>query len=337
MINTIIADFEQQHDCKVIYLTKSGSQLYGTNTPESDTDYHGIFLPSRDSLITQTAIDHWTHTTGNSNSKNSSIDLDLTLWSIHKLLHLLTKGETGAIDLLFSMQREDTQLITTKQSTTLYQYAIDNLLSKNVQAFLGYAIGQSQRYGIKGARYKELFTFTNWLNTTGFVTTLPISSQLPLISNHIDNKQYKYISVTRAPGPKGGNQHELIDYIEILGKKHANNITMGVLAERCQEKLSYAGNRTISAMDGTDWKALSNAYRVTQEVHELLIAHTITFPLNSAKSILEMKQGKMRKEFATKLVQDCIDVVDKLIDESTLPSSVPVGTTTELLLLLYKD
>jgi len=28
-----------------------GSHLYGTNTPDSDTDYKGIFLPSREQVF----------------------------------------------------------------------------------------------------------------------------------------------------------------------------------------------------------------------------------------------------------------------------------------------
>ena len=30
---------------KVILKVRSGSNLYGTNTPKSDTDYIGVFIP----------------------------------------------------------------------------------------------------------------------------------------------------------------------------------------------------------------------------------------------------------------------------------------------------
>ena len=42
---------------KLLLLTKSGSQLYGTNTPNSDTDYKGVYLPSKESLILQKTVD----------------------------------------------------------------------------------------------------------------------------------------------------------------------------------------------------------------------------------------------------------------------------------------
>ena len=38
-------------DVKVIMLCRFGSHLYGTDTPESDTDYKGIFMPTKEMVL----------------------------------------------------------------------------------------------------------------------------------------------------------------------------------------------------------------------------------------------------------------------------------------------
>ena len=164
-VQAVLHQAEKETGAKLIYLTVSGSRLYGTHTPESDTDYMGIFMPSQDSLTTMTAPDHWTYTTGDDKSKNSVDDLDITLWSVHKFLNQLSRGEKGAIDLLFSLNRSDTIIHDSLEISKVWGYSTRHLISKNVDAFLGYAVGQAQRYGVKGARYKELYTFSEWLET----------------------------------------------------------------------------------------------------------------------------------------------------------------------------
>ena len=57
---------------------KFGSHLYGTDTPSSDTDYKGIYLPEAKDCY----LDNIKHTidmsTGNSHSKNTKEDIDET-------------------------------------------------------------------------------------------------------------------------------------------------------------------------------------------------------------------------------------------------------------------
>ena len=339
-IQSLLTQFEQDNDCTVIYVTKSGSHLYGTSTPVSDTDYLGLFLPSKRSLLLKTAPEHLVFTTGTANSKNSVDDIDITLWSVHKFLSQLVAGETGSYDLLFSMNSAPE--LFTPTSIIIHDYALQHLLSKNVNSFIAFALGQSERYGIKGSRYKELYTFTAWLSNTlqrmhPNYGTLTIANQMGVLVNHIDNHKYKYIKLVRAPEPKGTNQHELIDYLEVLDKKHANTITMATLLSRTHEKLHYAGNRTKAATDGTDWKSLSSAARVVAEVHELLTTGAITFPLANADYIRDIKLGKVLPGYIMIRLQSDIDDIENLLEQSTLPEHVPIELAHNLILQLYKD
>jgi predicted nucleotidyltransferase len=62
--------------CKII----AGSHLFGTNTPKSDLDYKGVFIPSADDILMNT----YKHTDVSSTndkygSKNTSEDIDLEM------------------------------------------------------------------------------------------------------------------------------------------------------------------------------------------------------------------------------------------------------------------
>ncbi len=93
----------------LLYLTEFGSVLYGTNTPSSDTDLKGIYLPSIKSCLLKQAPEAITHATADKTTRNTANDVDITLYSITCYIDLLFKGEVGAIDILFSLFRDDTQ------------------------------------------------------------------------------------------------------------------------------------------------------------------------------------------------------------------------------------
>ncbi len=337
MHSKLIADFEAAHSATIIYLTINGSRLYGTHTESSDTDYIGLFVPSSDSLLTKSDTEHWTYSSGNATSKNDVNDVDITFWSIQKFLYMLQRGETGALDLLFSMKATPTIQFTTPIVATIYDYATKQLLSSNTTAFLGYAVGQAQRYGVKGARYEELVRFTEYI--TQLTTTFPNYKLLelhPMIAAHIDAASYNYISLREAPGPKG-HTSAMMTYVDTHTKLHASDITIETLQARCVEKLDYAGNRTKAASTGTDWKSLSNAYRVLVELHELLQTGSINFPLKHAELVLEVKQGKLPQSTVIGLLQEGIDEIDELVAKSMLPPSVPTELVHKLILSIYKD
>lgn len=339
----LVKQFEKEHDCKIIYLVTAGSRLFGTDTPNSDVDYRGIFIPSKKDIILKRDIDHWDRTTGDNESKNGKDDVDFNLWSLHKFMRLLAKGETGALDLLFSMQRKDLIHISTDLSREIYKSRHD-WLHKNAKAFVGFALSQARKYGVKGDRYKELLDFNKYLvrltklhNST--YSNPPIANKLSKAFNsliyHIDTSNYKYIKMIRAPGPKGSNGHEIIDYLEILGKKFSGDVTLDYVLARSTHLESSVGNRTKAAIDGTDWKSLSHAIRVLGEITELLGLHTIRFPLENAMWIKGIKNGEYELDPLLEHIEEMIEYIDKLLITTTLPETINQEAVDKLLLKTY--
>jgi RNA repair pathway DNA polymerase beta family len=133
----------------VITKIKFGSHLYGTSTPESDTDYKSVYVPEARDILLQ-RVQECVRTGGRSKQegeRNTSSDVDNECYSLQRYLQLLAEGQTGAIDMLFAPEPEIT--------TPLWRHIQANknrLLTKKSAAFVGYCRTQANKYGIKGSR-----------------------------------------------------------------------------------------------------------------------------------------------------------------------------------------
>jgi predicted nucleotidyltransferase len=250
-----INEFEQTTRARVIYVTVSGSKLYGTNNENSDTDIKGIFIPSKHSVLTKTDLDHYVRDTNTSKTKNSVDDVDFTLHSIYQFLGQLSKSETGAVDLLFSMFSDHVYKIETPESEIIkenYKY----FLNSNMKSFIGYALGQTKKFGIKGARYDELDSFvTEYLNK---IPTDVVDKSNKIGKNLFEDmkkfvslKEYKYIKFIKAPGPRGSGNYDEIEYISVLGKLFEGNVNIPYFIDRVMKQYNQFGNRTKSTAKGT--------------------------------------------------------------------------------------
>ena len=300
-------------DATLLYLTEFGSVLYGTNTPSSDTDLKGIYLPSIKSALLDQAPDTIVHNTSGKDVRNTSDDVDITLYSVTYYIDLLFKGEVGAIDILFSLFRDDTQ----HYCSPAMQIFKDNhikLVSKQSKAFVGYCMNQAAKYGIKGSRYGELIIFIDYLDTLAD-DTAPISTILATIP------ELSYITVQLV-----SSKTQPIDtpYLQVLGALHADNITIAELKRRVLAKLNTYGGRTILASQGVDWKALSHAYRVIYQFNELCKTNFIKFPLDAAPYITQIKKCNDVTLLPQHLdnIASMLAATEELVESSTLPDII---------------
>jgi predicted nucleotidyltransferase len=139
---------------KILYLSFFGSKLYGTDTEKSDTDLKGIFLPSKDSCFMLNAVKQYT--SESKEGQNTKDDIDITLYSLQYFLELLSTGDTGAMDLFFSIYSNKTIIHQEPEFIELLKINKPYLITKNPAAFFGYIMGQVSSYGIRGSRYGDL-------------------------------------------------------------------------------------------------------------------------------------------------------------------------------------
>ena len=140
---------EADSTMKIIVKTIFGSHLYGTSTPESDKDFKGIFMPSKEQIFLGHIPKSYNKNTKKGNEKNTSDDVDTEIYSLHYFIKLACEGQTVALDMLHA---PDNMII---ESSHIWRAIVKNkekFYTKNLKAFIGYARRQASKYGIKGSR-----------------------------------------------------------------------------------------------------------------------------------------------------------------------------------------
>ncbi len=313
-----IKTFERENKCKVLYLAEYGSRLYGTNSKNSDKDYKGIFIQSKKKLLLQQGLEHFTF--NSSKGKNSSDDIDLQLFSIHKFFQLVKKGETGALDILFSMFSPSV-VYANSEFTNLMRDNYKSFLNKNLSSFTGYAVGQASKYGIKGGRLKELSDFNLFFSNYEEygLGDFKLETFFDSFKHYFNTNKTKYLKTVFSEGPKTGKGENIIEYVEVLGKKFSGDVNCSYFFENLKLQESQFGNRARSALDCADFKALSHACRVLLEVEELLVDKKITFPLKDRIFLASIKQGEREVKEIQNFIEGKLDRVKLLTECTDLP------------------
>lgn len=309
---------------KTIVEMKFGSHLYGLATPQSDTDYKGIYMPSFESLLLQNFPKTISSSTGDPNAKNQATDIDREAFSLPYFLQLAIKGETVAIDMLHCEEPIDTSAVWEELVTNRTRF-----YSKNLKAFMGYVKRQAAKYGVKGSRLaaiKEVMDVLTMLDDPGTARLSHVWDRLP--ENEFAKKVIRVDSdVTR-------------DFYEVNGKLYQT--TMSVLSAYNSLHNMYNGYgeraKLAEKNQGVDWKAVSHALRAGYQARDIFKNGDFKYPLDETDFILAVKQGRL--DFATEVapvLEDLVVEVEALSARSSLPETVDADYWSDWLLKVYKD
>jgi predicted nucleotidyltransferase len=312
---------------------KFGSWLYGTNTPDSDLDIKGIYLPTARQIVLGTGK----HNISTSRPKqeferNNKDDIDQEFFSLKEYLKLLTGGQTVALDILFSPEsfhifKGDRYNIFTK----IYENR-DKLLSKNVAAFYHYALRQCSKYGIKGSRVravKEALEFISKFDN--YSRLIEFKSELDsFVNQNLEHIKYKDIL---------GPQDKLVTHFEVITRKFPLTNTVKNVKDSLTKTYEAYGKRSIEASNNqnVDLKACSHAVRVNFEAKELLLTGFITFPCPERKLLLDIKTGKMPYKEVEVIIEKGLQDLEEAQKISTLRTEPDYQWAEDFVYDVYSD
>ena len=294
-------------DNKMIVKMIFGSHLYGTATEESDQDFKGVFLPTREQILLGRIPKSYNEITKKgSATKNRPDDVDTEIYSLHYFIELACQGQTVALDMLHA---PDKMLLVCSPIWAAITLNKEKFYTKNLKAFVSYARRQSAKYGVKGSRLNDAGKVVYFLRTLhSHVPLKDVWNLLPK-GEHIHFLEYFH------------HPDELRQY-QVVGKRFQETARVGYVLPILERFYDAYGKRAQMAAnnEGIDWKAISHAFRAAYQVRQLLTEGNITFPLKEAKFLTDIKQGKVDYTTqASPILEGLMDEVEKLSEMSDLP------------------
>lgn len=317
--------------CKI----RHGSHLYGTNTPESDLDYKGVYLPSFDEVILGNYKSEIDLSTNKSNQKNSNRDVDEQYISLQKFLTMAYSGETIAIDMLHAGAHG------TIEASPEWQFIVDNrhrLYTKNMKAFLGYCTRQAAKYRMKGSRIEACEYARDYLKKKAKCHKRLNSS--PIIQMGLEGVSIAHPDYVKViDGFHKGDKWVDKDMLVVCESKYEFTMKIEDVITSLDKKIASYGDRAQLAKNngGLDWKAIHHSFRAASQLEEIYTTGDLKFPLADRKFLLEIKQGKLNFNELQQKLEEAISKIKKFAAESTFPEQVDKTFFENYLIGLYKN
>lgn len=320
---------------KMIMETVFGSHLYGLETPTSDKDYKGIYLPHPREILLGTAKKSIDTSTGDKNSKNGVNDVDRQIYSLQKFISLACDGDTVAIDMLHA---DDSKLIA---NSDIWQYLRANrsrFYTTELTGLFGYVRKQAAKYGVKGSRLAALREVYDVLQKTDNAhydekATSLVNTKVSDIANKLPTNEF--CRAIMHYSEKGGMQN----FYEVLGRKFQYTITVAEMKKSVYKLWDEYGERArqAEANNGIDWKALSHALRGGMQLIQIFKEGDIVYPLPDSAFLKMVKAGGVPFATVQEALESTMCEVEKLAAVSGYPKEVDRDFWNDFIERVYSD
>lgn len=311
-------------DC-IIFETLTGSQIYGTSTPLSDTDYRGVVIPPWD--VREGMLQNFEQKDGWGEKEYQTWPKerleDRTIYSLKKFLQLCLKANPSILELLFIPQ-EFWVRPKDPRPVDPWMQILENrehfLSSKAKFTFSGYAHSQLER--IK--RHRAYL-----LNPP---KEEPTREKYGLPANPALSQEQLSALLTIPEG------FVLEHYRDQARNEKAYRDTRTQWNMYMDWKNSRNAKRAeLEAKYGYDTKHAAHLVRLVHEGEELLTTGKITLPRPEVDLLRDILEGRFKYDELMERFEGFDEKFDALYETSVLPHSPNTKTANELYLGLISD
>jgi hypothetical protein len=281
-----------------------GSHLYGTDTPQSDHDFKGIYMPSREDILLG-RIRKSIRDSPSDNTKHNTVgDIDIETYSLHYFVKLACEGQTVALDMLHA---DEDAIIDSSYIWDDLVRERSRFYTRDLTALVGYARRQASKYGIKGSRLADAKRVLHTLRAVDPMTRLEDIAPLWIGSEHV--RMVK----------KGDDV-----FLQVCGKLLQGRARAKHYVPVMEAFVEQYGSRAIDAESnkGVDWKAMSHALRAGYQVKAILLHGEFTYPLPHTPILRRVKAGELDYILVAGMLESLLDELEELRLKSELPKSV---------------
>jgi hypothetical protein len=330
----------------VLFKVLSGSHLYGTAGPQSDLDYKAICLPALDNLLLNKKVTNYKEKPEGLKAGDKMVagEKETEYIPLQVFLDDFFSGQTYALEVAFATAQglhEFDPGVSSSEGmgvTTQWYFWKENMqrlvntfTTNNVKKMVGYVVAQSRMYGLKTERYTSIKAFVEKTERY-FVETLGLKERAPEMMRKMklldaplfleELKQLKFVQDTMLANAKGGLVNA--PALDVCGKKFPLTNKWETVIASMKISLANYGQRVADFEgEGVDWKALSHAMRITEQVLELSETGSLKFPRPNADFLRAVKNGEMPLDEATAYLETIFSKVDEAVAKSVLQERTP--------------
>lgn len=310
---------------KILFKSLFGSRLYGTDTPESDTDYKEVYRPAIVVLLRGNKLKNSSTSTGNDFSTNGSDDEDYERIPVQVFMRDYLSGQAYAYELAHYALHENVEVDASFRK--ICAELVTRYTTSNVKAMTGYAMSQAQKYGVKGTRLNSIMRFQSALlnhhtdDKMKLADSAGLCAELWELAANDENIKFEWYH-----GPRTRTPDKLLDpSFTVLGKCNGLEITFGEAIERCEKQAAKYGSRShkARAASGSDWKAISHALRVIDQAIDILNGKILEFPRPLAPFYRDVKEGKYKWEYVSSVISERLETLAEAQESTELQSLTP--------------
>ncbi len=285
-----------------------GSILYGTNTPESDEDYAGIFIEPIEYLFSPFRNIEEINDSIKSkkeDGKNDKDAIDRKFYSMQKFIKLAYDNNPNITEMLFINKDNillDSEIYQELRSKS-HLFINQNMFKK----FYGYAISQEHKMYIKSDKYNNILKLYN------IVKTFSDKMKLEDIKDHLS--EFKIYIKLLNDGRHSDEYLSIGESYELPTNLHLKDVINKL--EYILEKASYRSEYIFKK--GYDYKFGSHVVRLLDEAIEFATEGILTFPLKNVEQIKQIKTGNVDMNELSLIIEEKKNILNELELKTTLP------------------
>lgn len=304
-----------------LFTSPFGSHLYGTSGPTSDIDLKVVCLPSLDHLLLNKQLTNRKVKPGGDHQKLAPGDTEIEYLPLQVFLDDYFNGQTYAMEVAFAALQGKTDI--NPHNLAWVKDLVENFTTRNIDKMVGYAVAQSRTYGLKTQRYTAMREVVEAIESSESKLEEGLETRIkdtPDLLCHLQSMDH--VNMTMIENSMGGSA--LAPAIEVCGKKFPLTNQWGTMLRSLRKSLLTYGER-VKKFDGegVDWKALSHAIRITEQVVELSRCGFMKFPRPNAGFLKAVKEGRIPLDDATDYLTQCFNEVDLAVEKSVLRERTP--------------
>ena len=288
-----------------IFQCKFGAHLYGLETPESDTDIKGVFIPTREEIVLGRALQHVQYSTGDNESKNTRSDIDYEMISLQYFCERLASGDHVAIDMIHTPK--DRSEVTSEVWDYLRANRGKFYTKKMISAAIDYINQNASKYGLVGSRshtlaniYAEL---KSWMNSDPNATIGYLVESNSFGSAIVPDLTGNEVYIGSSRYPKNMKIRQIFPLIEVKYR------------QVCERYIKAQNN------EGINWKDVSHAMRYAHQMIEILYTGDLKYPFTGIykDTLMRVKLGQVSWKECQCAIEELRECLQTALDTIDLP------------------